>query len=177
MPKKLYIYILFTLLLTSCGFHLREPVPLAPPLQSMYIQTQDPYSPFIRNLKQYLKMSGVRLAHTPQEAKTILNIMEEGTTQDLLSINSSQQTRQYSLKYSVIFEILSAQGKAYLSPQSLIETRTLTLQSNQVLAGSNQAALLYQDMRRAIAYNIMNRLASKEFTQTLMRSTPRHENH
>lgn len=175
MLKKVFISLLFTFFLSSCGFHLRAPVTLPLPLQSMYIQAQDPYSSFIRNLKQYLKMSGVRLARSPQEAETILNIIEENTGQELLSINSSQQTRQYSLKYSVVFEVLDTKGKAYFPPQSLIETRTLTLQSNQVLASSNQAALLYQDMRRAVVYNIVSRLTSKKLTKNLMHSTLRHE--
>jgi LPS-assembly lipoprotein len=167
MLKKIQTLLLSILLLTSCGFHLRGPTTLAKPLQTMYFQSQDPYSAFARNLKQYLKMSGVHLAASPQGAATTLSILQEATSQDLLSINSSQQTRQYNLKLTVAFEVLDSRGKVIVAPQMLTETRTLTLQSNQVLAGSNQAALLFHDMRRSIVYNMMNRLASKDVTRAV----------
>ncbi len=162
------LFLLTLLTLQSCGFHLREPLPLAPPLQNIYVQSRNPYGDLTRNIKQNLKMSGVHLAATPEQASTILNITQESMTQDLISINSSQQTRQYNLRLSVTFEITGPKGEVLIAPQTSTELRPLTLQSNQILAGSNQAAQLYNDMRRAVTYNIMNRLASKGMARALL---------
>lgn len=169
---KLIITLLLTLMLCACGFHPRQPLPLAKPLQNLYVQSRTPYGSLTRNLKQYLQMSGVRLATSPQQATTILNITQEIMSQDLLSINSSQQTRQYNLRLSVTFEITDPQGGILIAPQTLTELRPLTLQSNQILAGSNQASQLYHEMRRALIFNLMNRLASKGVTNALLHPKP-----
>lgn len=171
MMKCSLLALLFVLasitLLSSCGFHLRGPMTLAKPLQQIYIQTEDPYGELARHLKQYLKTSGVQLMNSPTTISTTLQLSQERSNQELLSINSSQQTLQYNLKLMVTFKLLDAKGKVILAPQTVTETRPLTLQSNQVLAGSNQAAQLYQNMRRSLVYMIMMRLASPEASKTL----------
>ncbi len=52
-----------------------------------------------------------------------------------------------------------------MAAQTLEETRSITVQSNQILGSSNEATLFYQQMRRTLAYAIMNRIASKEVTR------------
>ena len=170
--RSTLVTLLLSLMLAGCGFHLREPLSLAKPLQNIYVQSRDPYGDLVRNIKQDLRMSGVHLAASPQEASTILNITQEIQSQDLLSINSSQQTRQYNLRLAVTFEITDIHGKILLDPQTVTEIRPLTLQSNQILAGSNQATQLYQDMRRSLTYSLMNRLTSKAADQALLPATP-----
>src|SRR5689334_14864324 len=128
--SKIFAFFFLLLTLTGCGFHWRKPLPLAKPLQNMYVQSRSPYNDLTRYIKQYLQMSGVHLVASPQEASTILNITQEVMAQDLLSINSSQQTRQYNLRLSVTFEITDKHGKMLVAPQTITELRPLTLQSN-----------------------------------------------
>lgn len=172
MLKKFYTIALLLLTLSACNFHLRGPVTLAEPLHKVYLQSQNPYGDLARNIKQYLRMSGVQIVNSPQESTAILNINREETTQDLISINSSQQTRQYTLKLLVAFEVLTPKGNTKLAQQTVLETRPLTLQSNQILAGSNQAVLLYSEMRRAIVYDLMMRLSSQDVSRALTKAKP-----
>src|SRR5262245_52687393 len=102
--RILSLFCLF-ILLTACGFHLQGEAKLAPRLHRMYLQTTDPYGYLARSLQQYLKMSHVNLVATPAEADTILVIVKDQATQDLLSVSSTQQTRQYNLKIIVVFQI------------------------------------------------------------------------
>ncbi len=169
---KIIAVFLLLLALSACGFHPRQPLPLSKPLQNLYVQSRTPYDDLTRNLKKYLQMSGVHLAASPQQASAILNITQERMSQDLISINSSQQTRQYNLRLAVTFEILDPKGTVLIPPQTLTELRPLTLQSNQILAGSNQASQLYHDMRHALTFNLMNRLASKGITNALLHPEP-----
>ena len=166
----LFFFIVACCSLAGCGFHQHGAVPLAAPLKTMYLQTDNPYGELARNLKQHLKMSGVHLVATPQAATSILNILNEVKSQNLVSINSSQQTRQYNLILTLIFEITDAKGRILIPPQAVSETRSLTLQSNQVLAGGNQASMLYYQMQRDIVYDVMTRLSSKEATKVLLSS-------
>lgn len=158
------LVVFMCLLLTSCGFHLQGQMQLAPPLHRMYIQAPDPYGSLVRSLQQSLKMSNVKIVASPQEADTILVILRDENSQELLSVSGTQQTRQYNLIVTVTFEITKTQGETIVPPQTLSETRTITIQSNQILGSSNEASLFYQQMRRTLAYAMMNRLASQDIS-------------
>lgn len=162
---KKYLFFVLCALLTGCGFHLQGEKQLAGPLHQMYLQTPDPYGHLARNLQQSLKMSRVRLVSSPAEADTILAILQDSTSQTFLSSSGTNQTRQYNLKVTVTFEITDNKGVVLMPAQTLEETRTMTVQSNQILGSSNEATLFYQQMRRSLAYGIMNRIASKEVTR------------
>jgi LPS-assembly lipoprotein len=168
--KKL-ILIMLTLCLTSCGFQPRGSLPLAPPLHNLYLETPDPYGQLTKNLRQFLKMSGVSLANSSAEATSVLTILNENTSDQLVGINGSQQTRQYNLVLTVIFQLSNNNNRVILSPQTVSETRALTITNDQILASSNEAANLYNQMRRAIVYDIMSRLSSQDVT-SIVTQTP-----
>jgi LPS-assembly lipoprotein len=166
MLRTFFLLCLSTLL-TACGFQLQGEMPLALPLHRMYLQAPDPYGRLARDLREYLKMSGVELASSPSNAKTILVILKDDNSQTLQSVSSTQQTRQYELKVNVTFEINDTQGRTLVNPQTLSESRTITIQSNLILGSSNETNLYYQQMRRLLAYAIMNRIASREVTKII----------
>ncbi|OGT56304.1 MAG: hypothetical protein A3F14_04105 [Gammaproteobacteria bacterium RIFCSPHIGHO2_12_FULL_43_28] len=153
--------------LTSCAFQLQGEMPLAPPLKRMHLQAIDTYSYLTRSLQQYLKMSNVTLVSNPLDADTIFVILRDENSQEFLGVSQTTQTRQYNLIVTVEFEINNAQGQTIVPPQRLTEVRTITMQSNQILGSNNEAYLYYQQMRRAIAYSIMNRISSKEVTEMI----------
>lgn len=173
---RVIVLLSFCVLLASCGFHLQGQTKLAAPLHRLYLQTSDPYGQLARSLQQYLKASNVELTSSPQEADTILEVMSDSTSQNLLSVNGTQQTRQYSLVVTTIFQITNRHGGIILGPQSLSESRAITIQSNQVLGSSNEANLFYQQMRRNLAYAIINRIASREVNQIIVNAFTPHLN-
>jgi LPS-assembly lipoprotein len=165
--RKYLLFILF-LSLVSCGFHMRGKLPLAPPLQNLYLKTNDPYGELARYLREYLKVAGVHLTEQKTDASSVLVILNESTAQQLLGISGTQQTRQYNLILTVVFSVETPEGVVIVPPQSVSQVRTLTIQADQILAGSNEANILYKQMRSAIGYTILLRLASKDVTTLLM---------
>ena len=164
---KKFILSVCLLALSGCGFHLRGDMPLAPPLKRLYLETKDPYGQLTRNLKQYLKMSGVYLTSSPADADAILVIQNEVEGQQLQSISGTQQTRQYNLTLTVLFNVSDPNGAALTGQKSVVESRPLTIQSNQILGGSNEQANLYKQMRLAIVFDIMSVLSSQDVTDIL----------
>jgi LPS-assembly lipoprotein len=155
------------LVCTGCGFQPRGSVPLSTPLQNLYLETQDPYGQLSRNLRQYFRTSGVHLATSAKDASTVLHILKEEITQQLLSVSGTQQTRQYNLILTVTFQLENSKGVDLTPPQTVSETRTLTIQTSQILGGSNEASQMYTQMRLAIVYDIISRLSSQEITDIL----------
>lgn len=170
-----WLMFLLPLFLMSCGFHPQGQVQLAKPLERLYLQTSDPYGHLARSLESYLKLSNVTLV-PKEKANAILVILRDEPIQTFLSVSSTQQTRQYNLSVIVEFEIIDKEGKVLVSKQTLAETKPITFQSNQILGSSNEASLFYQQMRRTLAYTIMNRIASKEITKMIVSNTSSHEN-
>lgn len=161
---RLIAAILLALTLASCGFQPRGETSLALPLQTLYLESSDPYGELAMNLKQYLKASHVKIVAAPKEASTVLEIISEQTGQQLLSVGGTQQTRQYNLTLTVQFQITHPNGAVLVPPQTVAEARTIPILANQTLAGSNEATNLYRKMRQAIVYDIMNRISSKDVT-------------
>ena len=89
-----------------------------------------------------------------------------------MSVSATQLTRQYNLILSVTFQLLTPNGVVLTAPQPLTESRFVTIQSDQILGGSNEANSLYQQMRQAIAFDLMNRLASRDITLSLTKINP-----
>lgn len=165
--KKLILLLIFITCLSGCGFKLRGAMPLAPPLHSLYLETSDPYGELARHLRQFLKMSGVALTNSPAEASSILTILSESTSDQLIGINGTQQTRQYNLVLTVTFQISNSKNRVLVPTQTVTESRALTVINDQILASSNEAMNLYSQMRQAIVYDIMSRLSSEEITEQL----------
>lgn len=168
-PTFLFVCILCCCL-SACGFQLRGTAQLSPPLKKLYIQTANPYGQLTRNLKESLQTSGVEVVDSPQSATTILNIINETEGRQLLSVSGTQQTRIYNLTLSVDFEVTSPKGAVLVPALTLAENRTFTTASDLILGGTNEQNILYQQMRQAIVYDIMNRLSSREVTTILMES-------
>lgn len=165
--KTMIGMLILSLILTSCGFHLRGETQFPQPMQHVYLKTASPYGELTHNIQQYFKMSGVTLVSTPAEATTILQILSETTGQQLIGVSGTQQTRQYNLTLNVTFQLTDPKGVLISAPETMTETRTLPISSGEILSGSNQAAALYQQMRRAIVFDIMNRLSSQEIAYRL----------
>lgn len=159
-------------MLTSCGFHPQGEISLAKPLHKLYLQTNNPYGMLARNLKDSLRLSHVTLTSDPKLADTILVIDESQPGKTLTSVSGTQQTRQYSLTISVSFSINDSHGRQLVPPQSLAESRSLTIQSNQILGSSNETSTYYRQIRRSLASAIMNRLGSKDISTMLKSNYP-----
>src|SRR5688572_11302291 len=114
--KKIFLLSSF-LILCACGFQLRGPSHLPNAFQTLYLKSSEPYGPLTKELTQYLKMSGVTLTKTPHDAKIVLAILSEEKSQQLISVNGTQQARQYNLTLTVTFELTSPEGKLLLPPQ------------------------------------------------------------
>lgn len=153
--------------LTACGFKPQGNMPLAKPLHSLYIQSSRPHGDLTRYIQAYLRTSDVNLINDRNNAQTVLVISQDSDSQELIGVSSTQQTRQYNLHVTATFSVTKANGEIIIQPQTLVETRAITIQSDQVLGSSNEANQYFLQMRRELAYGIMNRLASNSLTREI----------
>ncbi len=163
--KKLIFTILFALLISGCGFHLRGAQPLPPALQTIHIQTPEPYGEFTSILKRNLNATGIHIAKTPQAVN--LRILSSQLSNTNPTIGASSQARVYTFTYTAVFDLADRKGKTILPPQTVASSRNLTLNANQILGSNDQLTLLTRELEQDVVNKIYNRLTAQQVIQAV----------
>lgn len=173
MTARLIVFGLLCLCLTGCGFHLRKPAPLSPALQKPFVESHSPNSALTQSLVRSLRLAGATPVDVQQGASSVFVILSEQKSQSLLSVSSNQSSRQYRLSLAITFQITDPKGRVLIKPQTLSESRVLTMNSDHILSSSNETQILYQQIRMALVRDIMDRLTSDEISVILTGSKMR----
>lgn len=158
LPRRFTIIVIFNLLLTGCGFHLRGQSDL--PFNSVYIIAEEG-SPLATELKRMLRFtSGTRIQNSPKDADAVLEITEETRDKVILSLSGGGRVREYELRYRARFRVHDNANKDLLTPGEITLRRDFTYNDAQVLAKEAEESLLFRDMERDAAQQILRRLNS-----------------
>lgn len=164
-----------TLLLSACGFHLKGQKILPTELHTLYLAYSH-FDPLTRELQSRLTAAGARVASNESDAPVTLKILSQNKRQLATTVGASQQTREYTLSYSVSFVLLDNQGNVLAGPYSAHQQRNQVLQSSQILGATSQTEDLYDDMLKEIVSQIIDRLGSQSVQDALDKSKANHEN-
>lgn len=168
--KKFYpliVLLSINFALTACGFHLHGYEPMPVQLQTLYLQTNTPYNTFTKELTQSLQSAHIRLVQDAINAPLVLQILNEGFTQQVTSSGSGSQTTTYLLIYTVNYQLLNQAGNMVLPKQTITVTRNYSVSANQLLGDTNTQNMLLGDMQRDAIYQMLNRLRMPGTLQAL----------
>ena len=149
-----------TLLLTACGFHLRGQNTLELPFQTLYIQSDNVYTPFIAELKRAVQAAGAQITDTPDEAQLTLYIVAEKMDKKILSLSGAGRVREYQLKLYVRYQLVDNKGSVPIPTSEIQLQRIMTYDDSQVIAKQQEEALLYKDMEQDAASQILRRMTA-----------------
>lgn len=184
LKQSCFYILLFTFitLLTACGFHLRGEEKLPGALQVVYIQSDTPYGSFEQTLRDSLRSYNIKLVDTPQQAKTILNIMKVNLASVAGSVSANLSLRQYTLNYTITYNVLTPNSKIILSTNSVTATTTFTSDMAAMMLSSKNSTQQYMpELQRDAVFRIMSQLLSSNSRATLDTYSrtgriPKHEN-
>ena len=145
----------------GCGFHLRTPTPLPPTLKEIYIDDTSPYDPFVQALQNTLEDAAIVVSDTPKTNITTLHIIQQSFSKKMGGISTSTNTRQYTLYYMVQFELISKEKTTLIAPTRLSTSKTLTINSNQILGSSAEEETLKREMQQTLAEQLLRHLRLK----------------
>ncbi|MBN1684946.1 MAG: hypothetical protein JW855_05920 [Gammaproteobacteria bacterium] len=157
----------FFLVLTSCGFKLRGAMNLPPQMHRLYLQSDAPYSELTRELKQNLHLSKVHLMGSPDQAPVILAVSTETVNPQQITISSTDQSRIYTVNYSLSYEMRTPKGVTLIGPKTIQKQTNITLLANEVIGNSNKLSDVVRVMRQDAIYSMMLQLSSKEVMDKL----------
>lgn len=151
------ILALLGLLLTACGFQLREAQPL--PFKSIHVSLPE-QSELGAALRRQLRSSGTVLADTPSSAEAILSVVTNAREKSILSLNAAGRVREFRLRQRFAFRLHDSKGREFMPISEIQITRDISYSDTELLAKDAEEALLYRDMQNDLVQQVMRRLAA-----------------
>jgi len=143
--------------LTACGFQLRGETIM--PFKTLYIETVNPSSPMLVELRHNLETSHVQLVDKAKLAEVILNIALEQPEKQILTLDGSGRVSEYQLRYRVSLRAYDNERQDWLPAVELLVNRDFTYDDTQILAKQSEEAMLYQSMHTDMVQQILRRLS------------------
>ena len=155
-------YLLISIFITSCGFHLRGSQDFSKTLPEVNVSGVNKYSDLGRELLRSLALANVNVF---DESSIILNITNDTFSKRVLSVDSAGRANQYELRYDVRFTLVKIEKHEkeqriidLIPAQSITEKREYLFDANLILATQDEENRLKQDMRQSVILQLMRRL-------------------
>ena len=154
---KIIILTVGSLLLSSCGFHLRGQLDLPPELQEMSVSGHDAYSDLVVALKQQLVAAGISLN---EEANITLFIVKEVNDKQRVSVSKTVYYDEYQLINRATFELRGRAGTALTSPETVTSQVLYQDDASNPASKSNEENILRRELQTHLALQILRRVTA-----------------
>ncbi len=158
----IYWFSMLTLsvILTACGFHLRQPSPIA------FKTVQIKGTTLINTaLKKLLIEQGVKVVTDAEEAELQLELLKEENEQRILSLSGTGVVREYELYYRVQYRTKLASEATWALPLVMEGRRDYTYNDANLLAKQAEQKLLTDSMQTDVLNGIMRRISALKKVQ------------
>ncbi|MGV3739707.1 MAG: LPS assembly lipoprotein LptE [Gammaproteobacteria bacterium] len=156
------VFILSTLFLVGCGFHLRGYVSMPKGLRDVSIIVESVNRDIAPMLKEQLNAYHIRVPEDPENAHYWLILEQDKEEQHITAVSSSTTPRQYQMNYQITFKLQAANGKEIIPSTHITTTRQITINSNRILGSSDEENTLKHEMRKDAVIQIMDRIGHQK---------------
>ena len=158
-----FISVCSLLLLSACGFHLRGTGSDAAhlPFDTLYIETQQPYNNFNKDLLDQLRQAHVTLVNSPTNAQATLVILSDKNTSRDLSVGGNGQTHRVVLNQVVTYQLRDPKGRSITDVKTAQAQHFLTITQDEILGSNNDKARYQREMSQMCARQILVQLQSQ----------------
>lgn len=154
-----------TLLVSSCGFHLRGAYQVPEALRSVHLSSEIPSSPIMNNLRRNMLSSGVEIAATDTDAPYTLHLSNERSEKRSISVDSLAAAAEFQLRQFISYELRDANDRLILGPYELITERNFQNDINNVVGKRDEERLIREEMQVQLALQIMRRYQAIDANQ------------
>jgi LPS-assembly lipoprotein len=149
------------MLLAGCGFHLQARPELPPQMQRTLLEVQDPYSQFARRLQSHLEQSGANVVTSTEDA-AVLEVPLNEVRKEIQSIGDNARVREYLVRHTVQFRLLSSDGAELIPMQTFEQSRIYSFNEQDILAAEREDEFLRNDLADSLARMVVRRLGTFE---------------
>lgn len=150
-------------LLTGCGFQLRQELVLPSEMGVVRIETADPNSALARGLEAALRRAGAVSDTTPTGLDASapvarLRIPVATLTQRPISIGAGGSVQEFALVYQADFELIDSAGVTRLPLQTLSLERIYSFDSAAALGSPGEEEVVREELEREMVAAILRRI-------------------
>ena len=153
IQKKL-IAILFLLVITSCGFHMRGMTEIS--FKTISLEGKE--LSFTKNLKQILKSNKVAIVSPTENPELRIELMSEESEKRILSLSGQGLVREFEIFYRVRYRIKTSDSEIW-SQENIIETRKdFTYSDSNLIGKEEEERQLNEAIRNEAITNLFNQI-------------------
>ncbi|MFT6927764.1 MAG: LPS-assembly lipoprotein [Psychromonas sp.] len=157
---KITLIFLSAVLISGCGFHLKNNNGLIEKYPKIYLQSTNTNDELIRFIKTRLRGAGIELLSQPEAGVAILKVYPERRSSRIISLYVNAQNAEKEKSYNVNYSI---QSPGYQTQEFSINLyRDFLENSSQALAKSREAEILTKELRGIAADSIIATMLSLE---------------
>ena len=143
--------------LSACGFHFQNGELIPQELQTLHLESSDPYSDMAVSMRRQLQLNNVNLV----EAKAgvpVLRLNKTTTSEHVVSIFKQGREAEKLLVLDVEASVKLPNKEAFSISTKV--NRTFFDYSRAALAQSSAKEVIWQDMREQAARQLMNKMVA-----------------
>jgi LPS-assembly lipoprotein len=146
------------LMLSACGWQLRNSEVVPTDLGSLYLSSNDAHSDLIQELTRALNLYGAKVVSSSADASYSVVIVDFRRTRRTGTINAAARVAEYQLNEDVDFLIIGADGSQLIPLSTASVERVYEFDEQDILASDSEERLILSGMREEIVRQILNRL-------------------
>ncbi|MEZ5543022.1 MAG: hypothetical protein R3F42_13415 [Pseudomonadota bacterium] len=154
------LLLLVAVLLAGCGFHLRGSADLPPAMAVTHIQGIRPFGTLADDFSAALRLRGVKVTDRAHLATALLQIIEDRTDKDVLSVDIHGNVLEYELRQTIRFAVTAADGTTVVPEQSVALSRDYIFSSTDVLGKQREEQVVRATLQENLVGMAMLRIAA-----------------
>lgn len=147
-----------SLVLSACGFQLRDALTLPPDLGPVKVVSVDRYSPLAESLAASLTRAGAVPATDETAPAAVLDLMSERWGDLPIALDAFGRSQEFSLRYAVIFELRRADGTVLVPQQAIELSRDYISAPTNAIGTEGEREVLVRELRREMSAAVLRRI-------------------
>jgi|TARA_B100000959_G_scaffold108623_1_gene114501 LPS-assembly lipoprotein len=141
----------------SCGYQLQDTSSLASKTGSIFIETNDRYSPFYKVLKSTLKSNGIPLSESRSAANTIIVINNDDFRERVITVSSSNYPKEYEINLEVTWSMIH-QNESIIENAKYKEAGDYSFDRSQILGKVKESNFIKESLAEQVVEKILLRM-------------------
>lgn len=156
----LVLALALALVLSACGFHLRDALVLPSDIGTVRVASVERYSPLADSLTHSIQRAGAQIAGADDQNATVVDLLSERWADTPISVDQFGRAQEFSLRYAVVFEVRKADGTKPVPRQAVELSRDYISNPVNAIGTEGERELLVKELRREMAASIIRRLGA-----------------